>query len=137
MIEKRYYLDRKYTVWERQHLVLKKETEEELNEYIKNVDLSSINFYLAKEGQFDEVDVETLYDTMVYLPLVENGYQPTIELLNQKRNIVKDNLNDIEPEEVKMFSINDISKLWNACYDEHFIEQYEDFYKILLKEIIP
>ena len=136
MIEKYYYLDRKYTMWERQHLVLKRETQEEIDTYIENIELSDINFNLGGIEGFDEIDVVSLYETMEVLPLAENGYQPTLELLDRDSyETIKDNLQDINKEDVKMFSINDISDIWNSVYDEHFIEQYEGFYKELLKNI--
>ena len=136
MIEKYYYLDRKYTIWERQHLVLKKETQEEIDTYIKNIDLSSINFHLAEEGQFDEIDVESLYETMETLPLRDNGYQPTLELLDRdSHETIKDNLKDIDKKDVKMFSIRDISNLWKLLYGEDLLENYTGFYGNLLNVI--
>mgnify|MGYP003404522532 CR=1 FL=1 len=133
MVEKTYYLDRKFTVWERQHLVVERETQEEIDEYVENVDLSSINFHLGEDDQFDEVNVETLYDTMEYLPLAENGYQPVLELIDENMNTIKDNLNDIEPEDVKMFSINDIKSIWFNCYNENLDSDYMGIYNKLIE----
>jgi hypothetical protein len=68
----------------------------------------------------------------------ENQYNSTIELVEYTDKgyiTLKDNLEYIDKEDVKMFSINDISDIWNSVYDEHFIEQYEGFYKELLKNI--
>ena len=72
---------------------------------------------------------------MEYLPLVENGYQPILELLDHRLNVLKDNLNDIKPKDVKMFSLQDIQDAWYDCYGEYLNEEYSGFYNNLKLKI--
>lgn len=133
MIKKRFYIDTKNTIWTRTYIQVTAETEQEMQQKIDNFDFNDTTSYI-------ELNCEHLIDTCEDLPLEENQYNPTMELFkypdeDEDYQKVKDNLKDIDKKDVKMFSINDISNLWNACYDEHFIEQNEDFYKTLLNEI--
>jgi len=133
MIKKRFDIDSKNTVWIRTCIEMTAKTEEEMQIKIDNFDFTDNTSYT-------ELNNEYLIDTCEDLLLEENQYNPTMELFKypdgeEDYKKVKDNLNDISKEDVKMFSINDISDIWNSVYDEHFIEQYEDFYKELLKNI--
>ena len=130
MITRTLAIDTKNTIWYRSHIVIEGETEQEIQEEIDNFSFDNYDY--------DETYSEYIFDSVEDLPLTENQYNSTIELVeytDKGYTTLKDNLSSIKKEDVKMFSINDISKLWNACYDEHFIEQYENFYKILLNEI--
>lgn len=131
MITRTLAIDTKNTIWHRSHIIIEGETEQELQKQIDNFNFDNYDDY-------DEIYSEYIFDTVEDLYLDENQYNPTIELVeytDKGYTTLKDNLSSIKKEDVKMFSINDISKLWNACYDEHFIEQNKDFYKILLNEI--
>ena len=130
MITRKLCIDTKNTIWHRSHILLEGENEQEIQEQINN-----FNF---EDYDYNEIESEYLYDTVEDLPLSENQYNSTQELVeytDKGMKTLKDNLQDIDKENVKMFSINDISDIWNSVYDEHFIEQYEDFYKELLKNV--
>lgn len=135
MIEKYYYLDRKYTIWERQHLVLKKETQEEIDKYIENVHLNEINYYLGKEGYFDEIDTELLYDSMEELPLEKNEGCCTLTLLDEDYNAVTSNFNKLHRKYLKSFSVSDIEFIWKQLYGENLSEDYAGFFDELLKRV--
>lgn len=128
MIEKQIYLDTKNTIWHRATILVSGDTEQEIEEKINNF----------PDMEYDEVDTEYLYDTIEELPLSENQYNPTIELVKytDKGHVtIKDNLNDIKPKDVKMFSLQDIQDAWYDCYGEYLNEEYSGFYNNLKLKI--
>ena len=129
MITRTLAIDRKNTIWHRSHIVIEGETEQELQKQIDNFTFSE--FF----SNYEEVESEYLFDTVEDLYLDENQYNPTIELVedtDKGYTTWKDNLSSIKKEDVKMFSINDISKLWQSLYKE---DLKADFYGKLLEKI--
>lgn len=126
MIEKEIYLDTKNTIWHRATILVSGETEQEIEEKVNNF----------PDMDYDEVDTEYLYDTIEELPLSENQYNSTIELVKytDKGHVtIKDNLKDIDPEDVKMFSVNDLQNIWFNCYTESLEKDYNGFYQKLIE----
>lgn len=73
MNEFEFYIDRKTTVWVREHHIIEANSLEEAKELMKK------NFKENTcEDSFDEQ--ETLYDTEEYLEVGDNGGYPTAEL---------------------------------------------------------
>lgn len=131
MTKKQLVIDTKNTIWHRTHIEISAETEQELQEKINNFNFNDYESY-------EEIDTEYLYDTVEELPLSENQYNSTIELVgytNKGYITLKDNLQDIDKEDVKMFSINDIKDIWSECYKEDIFVDYLGFYEELLKRI--
>jgi hypothetical protein len=131
MIKKRFDIDSKNTMWIRTYIEITAETEEEMQIKVDNFDFTDSTSYT-------ELYNEHLSETCEDVGLEENQYNPTMELFEygeEGYKVVKNNLQNINKEDVKMFSINDIKGLWFACYSENLDIDYMGFYDELLKRV--
>ena len=80
-----FYKDEKVTIWNREHLTVEAETQEEANqkvlEAIKNGDISD----------FQHMTSEYIYDTVEELSVDENYGNPTIEIYNTNDKLIYHN----------------------------------------------
>lgn len=82
-----FYVDEKCTIWERRHFEVEAENEAEAKK-------KAIKLFHRDEYD-DGGDVETLYDTMDYLSVKDNGGEATKELYRNYGNdeLITDNKN--------------------------------------------
>lgn len=81
-----YYLDGKYTVWQRTYFSVEAETIEEANLKIKQI--------VDEDDIYDEthfVENEILFDTLEIMSVDENDGQTTQELFNSGDEMIWDN----------------------------------------------
>lgn len=91
----KFYLDRKLTVWEREHFTVEAESKEKAIELVKteateqmkdgNGDISSCQMESDSSGILFEEN-ETLYDTGCFLRVEENDGFATIEIFDDETN---------------------------------------------------
>lgn len=85
-----FYIDTKFTVWERSHRVIEANSEEEAKEIAKNI--------FSEDWGQNEVESETIQETMESMSIEDNGGQATCELVwdnsilmdNRPLDIVRD-----------------------------------------------
>jgi hypothetical protein len=81
-----YYLDGKYTVWQRTYFSVEAETSEEAESKIKQI--------VDEDDIYDEthfVENEILFDTLEIMSVDENDGQTTQELFNSGDEMIWDN----------------------------------------------
>ncbi len=68
-----FYIDTKFTVWERSHRSIEANSEEEAIEIAKGI--------FKDDGGQNEIELETLFDTQESMSVEENGGLSTVELI--------------------------------------------------------
>lgn len=77
------YLDVKVTTWERAYI-----KDEDVEEVLRQLEIGEINHPSDFYESFDVLDTETLLDTNTYMSVEENEGFSTMEMFNEKGNVL-------------------------------------------------